>query len=413
MDLKEINRLRSKIKTQPYDIEARLELGKLLAFSKAPEGAESFVYATRLLMQEDRWVEAISVLRQLLTSYPDHAEAILLMRRIFARKRTAVLPPSPPVDPANNQAVIATEPTSCKYDPSSASLPLTMRKAELGEVLGPADLFISIDDLPTHSILEGLSDQVLTHLLQMCLLVEYAPFTLLLDYAEKTNALRLILDGVVSIERQHNGSHREIERFGAGEIFGEVELLSGIKTEQRVIARTHCRLLELRADIVQCLAESSPSVWTNIWEHYKERMLNNVLRTMPVFAPLDPNIRRAFASCFWEEIYEIESVLVEENSINNSFLLLLGGEVIVTKIIDGVSRAIQTLGPGAIIGFVSVCLEKTALTTITALSSCRVMSIARDQIIEFMRQQPALAKRSRLEAIKRKNIMLHFIKSNY
>src|SRR5690606_1532813 len=108
----------------------------------------------------------------------------------------------------------------------------------------------------------------------------------------------------------------------------------------------------------------------------RERLLNNLLATSPLFRPLDRTQRFDLVRRFKAHDVAPGVNLIEEGAPGRGLFVLLAGQVDVSKR-DGEHKVLlATLGPGDVFGEISLLNEEPASATVTAAAQSTVLVLA-------------------------------------
>ncbi len=114
-------------------------------------------------------------------------------------------------------------------------------------------------------------------------------------------------------------------RLGAGAFFGEVALITEQPRGATIAAVDDVELLAIDRDLVSQLIADHPEVLFVILRFVRDRLVERLLDTSPLFAPLPPDDRASLAARF--KFLEIEpgSVIVEEGARAGGLYVFLAG----------------------------------------------------------------------------------------
>src|SRR5688572_8377901 len=104
-------------------------------------------------------------------------------------------------------------------------------------------------------------------------------------------------------------------------------------------------------------------------------LFKNLLKASPLFFDLlDQEIDKVLKKCAISEFGKGDTI-VSEGEVAKDILLLLDGEVIARKELEGVWHDIETFKKGAIFGYLVLVEERKYGSTITAKKEAQVLKI--------------------------------------
>ena len=110
----------------------------------------------------------------------------------------------------------------------------------------------------------------------------------------------------------------------------------------------------------------------------RERLLNNLLATAPLFAPLDRRQRFDLIRRFTAHDVAAGVHVIEEGATGRGLFMLLSGEVDVSKRDQGSKVLLASLGPGDVFGEISLVHDEPASATVTAAKQSTVLFLAKE-----------------------------------
>ena len=185
--------------------------------------------------------------------------------------------------------------------------------------------------------------------------------------------------GTVGITKHlaHGGDSR-LATLHEGAIFGEMALVSASPRTATVTAEGDCDLLEFDRDALVAASQEVATVAFALDKFTRERLLNNLLATAPLFRPLDRQQRFDLIRRFTAHDVAAGVVVLEEGSPGRGLFMLLSGEVDVSKV-DGTSKVLlATLGPGEVFGEISLINDEPASATVSAAKQSTVLFLSRE-----------------------------------
>jgi CRP-like cAMP-binding protein len=143
-------------------------------------------------------------------------------------------------------------------------------------------------------------------------------------------------------------------------------------------------LLAIDREVLLELIEDEPAVLKVILRFLRDRLLDLLVDTSPLFRPFTGDERSALAARFRFIEAEVGAQLVEQGKrAPGLFVLLAGGAHVVH---DGAS--INDLGPGDMFGEMSLLAHGPAIATIRASSKCYLIELPRADFAELIMTHP-------------------------
>ncbi len=186
------------------------------------------------------------------------------------------------------------------------------------------------------------------------------------------------------------GDPHKLATLHDGAIFGEMALVSSAPRTASVIALTDCDLLEFDRDALGAAAQALPTIARALDQFTRERLLNNLLTTSPLFRPLDREQRLALFKRFTSYDVQAGTDVIVEGTPGQGLFVVLSGEVDVSKI-DGMEKVLlATLKTGDLFGEISLLHDRPTSATVTAATNCTVLFLARDYFQRLIEAIPAI-----------------------
>jgi cAMP-dependent protein kinase regulator len=207
---------------------------------------------------------------------------------------------------------------------------------------------------------------------------------------EPGDAMYAIVQGKVAVVRQVEGeAPKKVAQMNEGDLFGEMALISNSPRLATVVAEEETVVMEFARQSLDGIAAKHPSVRTAIERFYRQRLLENLLRSSPLLHPLSHDQKRAVARQFEAKNYPSGEVLLKQGAPGEAFFMLLRGrcEVFHTAKTGG-EFPYPDLREGDAFGEISVLLEQAATATVRAKGPVVVLKMAAAKFRELMLAHP-------------------------
>jgi CRP-like cAMP-binding protein len=201
----------------------------------------------------------------------------------------------------------------------------------------------------------------------------------------------IVARGELDVEKKaalEGGTPLHLARLGAGALIGEMALLLRSPRAATVIAVRPSVVLAGSKEALDQVAERSPVVAQRFAEHCKRRMLDNVVRTSPLFHAATPAERPALVERFNIRTFERGEFLARQGRPSEGLYLLGSGEVTILHR-DGSDKTMVTrLGPGDVVGEVALVLRRPAIADAVAQAPTVTLFLPPERFLDLVRAHP-------------------------
>lgn len=251
---------------------------------------------------------------------------------------------------------------------------------------------------PIFSLLEGDAFVELARALRVR---RFAEGEVVVEQGAPGTSFFIVANGEVNVERvatrpagaqivEPEDAVIHLARLGPGALFGEMAILSQAPRSARVVAAVPVVLLEADRDAIEMAAVSVPRVGEEVIEHCRRRMLSNLLQLSPILRRLDGQQRATILRQFEIQLFPRGAVLIREGDQPTGLYLLVSGEVEVSHDEKGERLVLAHLGPGEVVGEISLVLRRPATATVTASHPSTVMHLPGDRFLDVVRDHTEL-----------------------
>ena len=157
-----------------------------------------------------------------------------------------------------------------------------------------------------------------------------------------------------------------LARLTGGALFGEMALLSRAPRAASVVACRPSILLVGRKDALDAVAEREPDVAFQLATHCRRRMVQNLVRTSPVFSAVRADERPALVERFETRVFEKGDKLISRGAPRPGFISSLRARSR-SSATRGEPFVLATLKPGDIVGEVALVLRRPASADVVAV----------------------------------------------
>ena len=214
---------------------------------------------------------------------------------------------------------------------------------------------------------------------------------------QASHAMCLLVEGEVSLI--HNGKTLDIVT--AGEIFGEMAVITQQPRSASAVARSACRVLTLDAKQFQQAIRTTPQFALMLMNIMNIRLrltlaLMKQSASLPRTAEYDAS--RVFDPGLVDEliaalrsrppqIFPANRVIMQEGDSGVSMYVVLRGKVVVSV----KSNVVGHIGPGGVVGEMALVDQSTRAATAVAETDCRLLTINRSDFLDLVKSKPAFA----------------------
>ena len=209
--------------------------------------------------------------------------------------------------------------------------------------------------------------------------------------AEGAEAFILARGELEARRSSRGGEPVVLARLTAGALVGEMALLSRAPRVATVVACRPSILLMARKDALDEVAEQFANVGTILADYCRRRMVQNLFRTSPVLRAVIPEEQSYLLESLAVRHFEPGEVIIEQNVPANGIYLIASGEVsVVRQEHDDDPLVLASLGPGDLIGEVSVVLRKNSTARVVAHYPTLTLQLPRSKFLGVVKKHPSV-----------------------
>jgi len=181
-----------------------------------------------------------------------------------------------------------------------------------------------------------------------------------------------------------------LARLGSGALFGEMALLSRAPRTATVRAALPCIVLVAKKAALDRVVATAPGVGRKFAEFCRRRMLENLLRTNFILRAASPAERPALIERFSIRTFETGDKIVSQGSPAEGLHLIALGDVAIVHRdeSDDSSTIVTRLGPGEVVGEVSLVLRRPAIADAVAHHPTVTLFLPRERLMELVKAHP-------------------------
>jgi CRP-like cAMP-binding protein len=272
-----------------------------------------------------------------------------------------------------------------------------------GRFLKQKDAIPADAALPELPLFGALEPKALFRLLRRIELRELDAGQYVLHQGEEGREAFVLARGVVNVVREDGaGGLSLLATLGPGAIFGEMALVSDAPRGASAVAVEPVQLLCVPRPALEELAREDPAIGRELGSFCYGRMISNLLRHSRLLSAIEPGKRSALVARFMTQRFEPGDALVRQGEEPRClFLLASGGVQVRGTDSDGDLVVLAELGPGDVVGEISLVLRRPANADVVALQRTVALALDRDAFHEVIREYPALLRELYDTAIQR------------
>lgn len=374
---KKLGQLAAAVKADPLDAHALRALGlAMVGAGEAKIAASALGSAARAFATVGQLPMALAVAREI--EPLDETEA----ERLVSELATAYGRGSKRVDPDFRPR-----------PPRRADRSRAPGKAIPLEALAAAEAAVAKLErgpLPRFPLFHGLAPESFARLAATVEVRECADGEVVVEVGSPGESFFVVARGTVTITRPDGEDEVVLSHLRAGALFGEMALLTDSPRTARATADGDALLLEIPRRGLDELAAAEPEFAAVLAEYTRERLLQNLMLTSGVFAPLDEAARARLIERFQPFTIQPGETLLVEGEPGGGLFAILSGAVAIEKRADGDVLTITRLGPGEVVGEISLLTRRPATATVRAVLRTHVIGLSREDFNAIVADFPAL-----------------------
>ncbi len=181
-----------------------------------------------------------------------------------------------------------------------------------------------------------------------------------------------------------------LARLGAGNLFGEMALLSRSPRAASVVSVRPSIVLRADRTALDRVAELHPELGQVLAKYCRRRMIENLVRTSAVLRPLRAAERHALLDKFVTRTFETGEKLISEGEEGSGIHLVASGSLAVVAGSAGEATRVAVLGAGDVVGEVAMVLRRPATAAVVADCPSVTLHLPASEFMAVIKQHPAL-----------------------
>jgi CRP-like cAMP-binding protein len=247
------------------------------------------------------------------------------------------------------------------------------------------------DKLSPIPLLSELSRDDFAAVLQTVTLLRRPGGETVLTQGEPGDSFFMVARGDLEVVREAAGGARtSLATLHEGALFGEMALWN--RTPRTAFVRTQapCDLLEFHVDALGQASRGAGTIARAIDKFTRERLVNNLMATAPLFRPLDRTQQLDLMRRFVGHELAAGTDIIREGEPGRGLHVLLHGGVDVWKRDGDQKVLLATLSAGDVFGEMSLLQGAPATATVTASQRSTVLFLAREYVERLIASVPQM-----------------------
>jgi cAMP-dependent protein kinase regulator len=182
----------------------------------------------------------------------------------------------------------------------------------------------------------------------------------------------------------------EIAKLDAGEFFGEIALLTERPRTATIQAASDTQLLEIDQRAISALLLADPNAMNVLLWFLRDRLVELLVRTHPIFSQLSHAEGRKLAASFTLLEAKDGTVIIEQGQKSRGLFIVLAGRADVVRDFGGDGTQVAALGPGDICGEMSLLLGEPAVAQVIARGRFIALELPASRFAEIAGAHPRI-----------------------
>lgn len=200
------------------------------------------------------------------------------------------------------------------------------------------------------------------------------------------HSLFLIEAGGVVFERRIATGRQKVAAMGAGQVFGEFELLLQRAPRVQIRATQDTLLLELTERALADLSISTPQLWETLWDFYQQRLVASFLTHGSLFASFSPSELAEIARAFVPRQQPQGEVMIRQGVAGMGLYLICAGEVVVSHQQQERRTVVANLREGNFFCSLSQLAQEPIMASVEAREEVKVMVLPHEILTRLIRE---------------------------
>jgi CRP-like cAMP-binding protein len=264
--------------------------------------------------------------------------------------------------------------------------------ADDGEIIDLMPAQIDVDKVPPIPLFSELPRDAFMALTERMDLRVASTDEALITEGEGGDSMFIIIQGKVKVcRRLDDGSELVLAELSDGAFFGEMALLSDAPRTASVICTEETMLFSISRELVADMTAQYPTVGEVMRRFHKNRLITNLLKTSPIFAPFSTSDKKTLIEKFKSREVEAGAFLITREKPGDGLYVVLSGRCeVIDQDGDGDDVIVAELKEGDVFGEMSMLWNKETCASVRATTTCTVMRLPRSEFNEVIMTHPQI-----------------------
>ncbi|KAK7907826.1 hypothetical protein WMY93_016438 [Mugilogobius chulae] len=232
--------------------------------------------------------------------------------------------------------------------------------------LGREETSLIVKAIQKNDFLKRLDDEQTAMMVELLVLSKFNPGEEVIKEGSEGDSMYIVAAG----ELQVTQAGQDLRTLTTGDVFGELAILYNCKRTATVKAKTAIRLWCMERQTYR-------TIITNKSKKKREQLMG-FLKTARTLKDLNDVQLSKIIDSMEEVKYQDKDIIVREGAEGNAFYIILKGEVLVTKNVNGHQKQIRRMGKGEHFGEQALIREVLRTATCTADGPVTCFSIDKE-----------------------------------
>lgn len=261
---------------------------------------------------------------------------------------------------------------------------------ETFEVVEPAR--VDVEQMPPTPLFSDLPKEAFIALTERMELRTFSASQPVMTEGEPGTSMFIVIQGTLRVVRAgEDDVGIVLAELTDGAFFGEMALLSDAPRSASVVAVDDVMLFEISRELLQEITAEFPQVAAVMKRFHKNRLLTNLLKTSPIFAPFSASDKKLLIEKFKSrEIPEGAFVITRERPGDGLYVVLQGRCEVLDVDDKGRHALLAELKEGDVFGEMSMLWHKETCASVRAATPCVVLRMPKSSFNETIMTHPQI-----------------------
>lgn len=404
-----VEEYRKVLKVAPHDLVTRQKVADLLSrLGKGPDAIKEYQHVAGAYAVDGFLLKAMAVCKVILQLDPAHTETQKTLAELFAQKQgggiTTTLPASMTAAISKDTHKVAPPPMPSAplelseimdaSDLAATPPPVPSETSEEAviEIQDSAEVVLDTSAVPHIPLFSDLHPSAFVALLEQLTLRPVKAGEVLVEEGTPGTSMFVIVQGAVAVLRTSGGVAKKVAHMGDGAFFGEMALLSSAPRLATVTAEADCIVLELTREKVQDITRRYPQVGNVLEQFHRDRLLQNLLRSSPLFRPLSETERLEVMNHFQTMTVPAGLELLTQGQQGEALFLILRGQCdVFSANTDGKIQQYPVMQEGDVFGEISLLNAMPVSASVKTRTAAVLLSLSSEIFQKLILPHPAVS----------------------